>query len=236
MEEFNSADILKKQNRKKRLAFLEVGLFEISFVFIIIIVLFGILNYFNILSLSAVYPNQLGFLPHKSFDKIAVQKDVISSPLPATSPAEDSVSAVSDVPGYTLTIADQKSLMSYLNATHIWGKTFNDLADPVFLQNIEFHLSSDNQRPENLEKDKSGNPLYSYNLLFINNTLKLYIYLYPNVFSGNNYANVFSNAVMTVTSQLSLSGKGGKNLSQEEINKITTQFVNEKFFLLQKGP
>lgn len=65
MEEFNSADILKKQNRKKRLAFLEVGLFEISFVLIIIIVLFGILNYFNILSLSTLYPNQLGFLPHK---------------------------------------------------------------------------------------------------------------------------------------------------------------------------
>ncbi len=65
MEEFNSADILKKQNRKKRLAFLEVGLFEVSFVLIIIIVLFGTLNYFNILSLSALYPNQLGFLPHK---------------------------------------------------------------------------------------------------------------------------------------------------------------------------
>ena len=66
MEEFNSADILEKQNRKKRLAFLEVGMFEASFVLIIIIVLFGVLNYFNILSLSSIYPNQLGFLPHRA--------------------------------------------------------------------------------------------------------------------------------------------------------------------------
>ncbi len=66
MEEFNSADILEKQNRKKRLAFLEVGMFEASFILIIIIVLFGVLNYFNILSLSAIYPNQLGFLPHQT--------------------------------------------------------------------------------------------------------------------------------------------------------------------------
>ncbi len=66
MEEFNSADILKSQNRKRRLVFLEVGLFEISFVLIFIVVIFGTLNYFNILSLSALYPNQLGFLPHQA--------------------------------------------------------------------------------------------------------------------------------------------------------------------------
>lgn len=80
MEEFNSADILRKQNRKKRLAFLEVGLFEASFVLIIIIVLFGILNYFNILSLSALYPNQLGFLPHIPYSQNKATQDVSQKP------------------------------------------------------------------------------------------------------------------------------------------------------------
>ncbi|MCL4419785.1 hypothetical protein M1146_06870 [Patescibacteria group bacterium] len=80
MEEFNSADILKKQNRKKRLAFLEVGLFEISFVLIIIIVLFGILNYFNILSLSTLYPNQLAFLPHIPYSQNKTTQDVFQKP------------------------------------------------------------------------------------------------------------------------------------------------------------
>ena len=46
----------------KVFAFLEVGIFEIFFVGVVLILLFGTLNYFNILSLSALYP-QLGFLP-----------------------------------------------------------------------------------------------------------------------------------------------------------------------------
>jgi hypothetical protein len=115
------------------------------------------------------------------------------------------------------------------------GKTFNDPASPIVLQNIELHLSNDNQRPENLQKDQNRNPLYSYNLLFINNSLKLYVYLYPDVLANGNNTKILSNAVITITSQLSLSGKGGKSLSQEEIDKITTPLVNEKFSLLQKG-
>lgn len=83
MEEFNSADILKKQDRKKRFALLEVGLFEISFVLIIVIVLFGILNYFNILSLSKLYPNTFGFLPHKAFNSTPLPKaQLANSPTP----------------------------------------------------------------------------------------------------------------------------------------------------------
>ena len=37
-------------------------LFEIFFVLIVLVLLFGILNYFNILKLSELFPNQLGFL------------------------------------------------------------------------------------------------------------------------------------------------------------------------------
>lgn len=89
MEEFNSADILEKQNRKKRLAFLEVGVFEASFVLIIIIVLFGILNYFNILSLSAIYPNQLGFLPHRTISS-NFNKPNTNSLMPTKNPQQAS--------------------------------------------------------------------------------------------------------------------------------------------------
>ncbi len=86
MEEFNSADILRNQNRKKRLAFLEVGLFEISFVLIFIVVIFGTLNYFNILSLSTLYPNQLGFLPRKQLTNTKInQKAAVSMPTPFAS-------------------------------------------------------------------------------------------------------------------------------------------------------
>ena len=40
-------------------------LFEIIFVFVFLVLLFGILNYFNILPISEIWPNQLGFLPHR---------------------------------------------------------------------------------------------------------------------------------------------------------------------------
>ncbi len=84
MGEFNSAEILKQQNRRRRFAALEVGLFEISFVLIIIIVLFGLLNYFNILSLSTLYPNQLGFLPHQPLTANTQQKQTVPTPTPAS--------------------------------------------------------------------------------------------------------------------------------------------------------
>lgn len=40
-------------------------LFEILFVVIVLILVFGLLNYLNILKLSEIFPNQLGFLPRK---------------------------------------------------------------------------------------------------------------------------------------------------------------------------
>lgn len=45
---------------------LQIGLFEIFFVIVAIVLFFGILNFFNIISLSTIYPKQLGWLPHKS--------------------------------------------------------------------------------------------------------------------------------------------------------------------------
>lgn len=40
--------------------------FETIFVAVFLIILIGILNYFNILKLSEIFPNYLGWLPHKS--------------------------------------------------------------------------------------------------------------------------------------------------------------------------
>jgi len=52
-----------QQNKPAKLAFLEIGLFEVFFVTIVLFLLFGILNYFNVLSVSDVFPKQLGWLP-----------------------------------------------------------------------------------------------------------------------------------------------------------------------------
>lgn len=53
-----------KKNNLKGIAFLEVGIVEVLLVILILVLFFGLLNYFNIVSLSKVYPQQFGWLPH----------------------------------------------------------------------------------------------------------------------------------------------------------------------------
>ncbi len=70
MEEYppaiNNEPTNQKPNRLHALAFLEVGLFEIGFVGVVLFLLFGVLNYFNILSISDVFPKYLSFLPRQT--------------------------------------------------------------------------------------------------------------------------------------------------------------------------
>lgn len=44
-------------------------LFGLIFVGIVLILLFGTLNYFNVLRLSELFPNQLGWLPHRPYQQ-----------------------------------------------------------------------------------------------------------------------------------------------------------------------
>ena len=53
----------QKEGLLKALGILEVGLIEVMFVGVVIALLFGTLNYFNILRLSELFPSYLGFLP-----------------------------------------------------------------------------------------------------------------------------------------------------------------------------
>jgi hypothetical protein len=64
MEEYSLTP--KKNGWLKALVFLKMGVFEIGFVTAILLLLFGVLNYFNILSISAVFPRQLSWLPRQT--------------------------------------------------------------------------------------------------------------------------------------------------------------------------
>ncbi len=68
----------KKEN--KGLAFLEIGLVEFGFVAVVLLLLFGTLNYFNILPISQIWPNQLGFLPHKEVSTGTSPQRIVTSP------------------------------------------------------------------------------------------------------------------------------------------------------------
>ncbi len=201
MEEFNSADILKKQNRKKKFALLEIGLFEISFVLIIIIVLFGLLNYFNILSLSTLYPNQLGFLPHQQITGKQLPKVLEPTPEPAQT---NNVFAISDIPSYTLTIIDKNALISYINDFNIWGRSYNEKANETILKKIIFRLSNTEGRINQLIQEPDGTPMFSSEYSSNQDTLDISIYINPKELASENRSDVFDKAVIANIYHISL--------------------------------
>lgn len=75
------------------LAFLEVGIFELFFVSIVLALLFGILNYFNILPVSSVFPKYFSFLPRREVSSgTSRQKFTIPKTTPIPTPNPTSVS------------------------------------------------------------------------------------------------------------------------------------------------
>lgn len=76
--------------------FSQFVLIEIVFVLVIFLPVLGILNYFNIFSLSKLYPNQFGFLPHKPFLSKAPTAPSSNSYF-SKQPNTDQKNAISDV-------------------------------------------------------------------------------------------------------------------------------------------
>lgn len=81
----DNTSINPKPNRWQALAFLEIGLVEAGFVAVVLLILLGTLNYFNILSVSDVFPNQLGFLPRQTQPKTS-QNTSLYKPTVAPAP------------------------------------------------------------------------------------------------------------------------------------------------------
>jgi hypothetical protein len=94
-----------KKNRLRTLTFLGVGLFEVGFVAVVLLLLFGTLNYFNILPVSSVFPNQLGWLPKREVPSGTSQPQNISlkkPPVPLSIPPSLGLSqrAQTDLPQF----------------------------------------------------------------------------------------------------------------------------------------
>jgi len=74
------------------------GLFlEVIFVAVFLAILFGVLNYFNILKLSKLFPNQLGFLPRREIPTGTSQQDN-NTTIPSTvSPSDQAKQALASL-------------------------------------------------------------------------------------------------------------------------------------------
>lgn len=59
---------------------------EILIIIFFFILAIGILNYFNLLRLSELFPNYLGFLPHKPYEQSQQSNNVTTAPTPPPTP------------------------------------------------------------------------------------------------------------------------------------------------------
>ncbi len=90
----NNETVNQKPHPLTALAFLEVGLFEVGFVIIGLLLFFGTLNYFNILPVSETFPKYLGWLPRQHAQpKIASQGQTLQNQYLQNSPQNPDMSA-----------------------------------------------------------------------------------------------------------------------------------------------
>lgn len=75
---FSPTEQSQKNTRFKTFLFFEIGLLEIGFVLLFLVLTFGLLNYFNILRLSSVFPI-LSFLPTTKKEVTARSTDTHST-------------------------------------------------------------------------------------------------------------------------------------------------------------
>ncbi len=189
-------------------------------VYLLVIVLF---NFFNLVTI----PNNLplvGSLPHKT------NSDTNN---PAT-PINPTLSAVSDLPGYSLTMEDETSLKKYVDDFDLWSKTYNELAQPTRINSIRFHLSDRKGPDANIAKASDGSE-YTSEYVFANSTFDLFIYLSPGVVSSANSSDVFTQAVMTNLRDLALkNGDVVMGKVQSTFNKYTDE--DSALFKIEKSP
>lgn len=78
----NNEPVNQKPNRLHALAFLKIGIFKVGFAAVILFLLFGTLNYFNILPISNLFPKFLSWLPRQNSQPKIVVNKTVSVPLP----------------------------------------------------------------------------------------------------------------------------------------------------------
>lgn len=86
-EQLNPTPEDAQKGNLKNVAFLKKGIFEIIFIATALFLLFGILNYFNILPISDTFPKYLAFLPKQSTQQknTSPSPQTFPSPLPTVS-------------------------------------------------------------------------------------------------------------------------------------------------------
>ena len=164
-----------------------------------LIVLAGIMVLILITAATAMYLNMGNAKSQQKSVNTPRVNTITSTPVPTSSSFNDNdVSVVSDIPGYTLSVQNKNTLVAYLNTTGIWGSTFNQLADPVTVKQMNIHLTN-TEGTINVDKNEQGQILFSSNYIFQDSAFNLYIYLSPLALNSTDSSKLFQQAVINNT-------------------------------------
>lgn len=131
-----------------------MGIIEIGIVLVIIFATLGILHYFQALPFSDFLNEKIGFLP-KSSNLGSPRKPLVPTPtgiiLAKTTPipVNSDITAISDVPGYSISITNKERLIELLTDWGVYGVDYilpgqrGETKGP--LEEIEVRLSNQQQ-------------------------------------------------------------------------------------------
>ena len=125
-----------------------IGIFGIGF--ILILILIGVLNYFNVLSLSSLYPSKLGWLPKASEVSTQTHKTQVNNPTPIPSLKYytyaiknlDELSYIADSKQYIVTGIYEKYNQRTIIVDTKDGVKYFTVDDSTILQNINVSNST----------------------------------------------------------------------------------------------
>lgn len=183
---------------------------EVIFILCILLIV-GILNYLNLLPLSKTFPGTLGFLPHKT--TLQTLKQTPQRNTYSYTKKGFLVTAVSDVPDYTLEIRDKQKLLTLLSEWGLYEKDFTNKISNRSIYTVNLHLST-GILPNMIVTDKQRNPLVYSDIKVNNGTLEAFVSLSKTVLDENsrNRALFFQNGALI---SLYLFTKNGQVASQD---------------------
>lgn len=193
-----------------------------------LVILFFILNFFNIIRLYSLYPNQFGPLPHLVPTPEFLPnppKSPTSSSTPVPIPTimltkATTVSAVSDFSGYSVSIANEQFLNNLLGKFNIWGRIFSGFGSQQPLYSISFHLTNQKGNVDGIFLDyTTKEPIYYSTYSFSGENLDLYIYINPVILATDDASYLFDLAAVSDTYSLSPAAPVSTSIKKDSIIK-----------------
>ena len=193
-----------------------IVLFVIEAVVVLIFIagVLFVLNYFGIFPLSKINPNLFSWLP--------VSKE-----------ASPPIEVVSDIPGYTLKLRNEKELLELLESWGVYGKeygvTYGATGDTQGkpLEKIVIHLVNEEQGTNAFGTGQTKESIYSSSLTEISpGRFDINIYISSSIIDGKD-SNIIPSIAIRATFLSSIYKIINSYKDVSESQKVATEFSNE---------